>query len=506
MTTALEAPPPDHGDAPPHHHGAEQAILGALLTGATLDEAPNLTAADYYHPGHERIHHAIATLTGALQPVDIITVADQLNPRDLLRIGGHAYLAELTQRACVPASIGYYADLVADASRRRKLAALGTQLAAAANGSGDLPLAALLHDAANAVDHLAATALPDTPGTPDTNTWAPLDLTEILASDQLDLGPRPTLLARDDGKLLLYPAAIHSISGEPASGKTWVAILAAAQELADSNDVLYIDFEDRPETLISRLRGLGVDDRQIAAHLRYVRPQTALDPASRHHLDQAAAGVTLAVVDGITEAMTLHGLSLMDNEDVARWLALIPHHLANHGPSVVQIDHVVKNSEARGRYAIGGQHKLAGITGVAYKLVTVRSFGRGAHGIAKLVIDKDRHGHVGPNGTTAAEMHLDATTDGQLSGWLCEPEETTYSSGGEMRPTHLMEKVSRYLEHVTNATGKQIEDTLKGKREYVRLAVRTLVAEGFVATQSGPRGSVLHTSAKPFREGSDHAN
>ncbi|MBD2760057.1 AAA family ATPase [Yimella sp. cx-573] len=496
MSTALEAPPPDddYQTTPADH--AEQAILGALLLAAPTDDAP--PPGDYRHPGHELIAHTIQAMRDDLKPVDTLTVADALGARDLLRLGGLPYLHELITKACVPASITYYRDIITEAAGRRRLATLGTQLQAAAHAPGDLPLAALLHDAAGAIDTLAGTT---TTGE-DTNTWAPLNLAEILASDQLDLGPRPTLLARNDGKLLLYPAAIHSISGEPASGKTWVAILAAAQELADSNDVLYIDFEDRPETLISRLRGLGIDDRQIAEHLRYIRPQAALDPASRTHLDEATQGVTLAVIDGITEAMTLHGLSLMDNEDVARWLALIPHHIANHGPSVVQIDHVVKNSEARGRYAIGGQHKLAGITGVAYKLVTVRSFGRGSHGIAKLVIDKDRHGHVGPNGSTAAEMHLDATKDG-LEGWLCEPEETTYSSGGEMRPTHLMEKVSRYLEHVTEASGRQITTTIKGKDTYVRLAIKTLQDEGYITARPAARGAQNYSSVTPFRQ-ADH--
>lgn len=229
MTTALEAPPPSHNDGPPHHHAAEQAILGALLTGASPDEAPGLTAADYYHPGHERIHHAITTLTGALQPVDIITVADQLDPRDLLKIGGHSYLAELTQRACVPASISYYADLIVDTARRRKLAQLGTQLASAAYTGDDLPLAALLHDAAGAIDHLAT----ETATTPDTMPGLTID--NFLAGDDEDDDYDwliPGLLERTDRFILTAPegvgkstllrqwglqaaAGIHPITGEP---------------------------------------------------------------------------------------------------------------------------------------------------------------------------------------------------------------------------------------------------------------------------------------------------
>lgn len=227
MTTALEAPPPDHGDGPPHHHAAEQAILGALLTGATLDEAPNLTAADYYHPGHERIHEAIVRLVDDLKPVDPITVADTLAPRDLLRIGGPAYLHELVQRACVPASISYYADLVADAARRRRLGELGTRIRAAAGT--DEPIAALLHDATTWIDELA------TVGYHQPDTMPGLTIDNFLAGDDEDDDYDwliPGLLERTDRFILTAPegvgkstllrqwglqaaAGIHPVTGEP---------------------------------------------------------------------------------------------------------------------------------------------------------------------------------------------------------------------------------------------------------------------------------------------------
>jgi hypothetical protein len=54
--------------------------------------------------------------------------------------------------------------------------------------------------------------------------------------------------------------------------------------------------------------------------------------------------------------MTTEGLALGDNTDVAAWMRLLPKRFAAAGAAVVVIDHVVKNRDDQGRYAIGGQH------------------------------------------------------------------------------------------------------------------------------------------------------
>lgn len=499
--TRLPTPPPPGGGIPePRDDDAERQVLGAMLQSPRAIDAviPLINGTDFRLPAHELIFDAAAELHLTGQPVDPITVADHL-AADLGRAGGQAHLHELYQGVITAANADYHAAIVAERSAERRTQRTALQLISRIQAGDGTPIAQLIEQAREALARVPSGT------TDDTSTWEPVDLGALLDADEIDLGPTPQVMTRTDGKPLLYPGAIHSISGEPGSGKTWAAIIAVDQEIRAGHHVLYLDFEDRAATLIGRLRSLGTPENAIRAHVRYIRPETALNPTARTALDKAATGCTLAVIDGITEAMTLHGLSLMDNEDVARWLALIPHHIANLGPATLQIDHVVKNAEARGRYAIGGQHKLAGITGVAFKMLTVKSFGRGNDGHAKLVIDKDRHGHVGPAGTTVAELHLDARTE-KVVGWLETPQETTTSDAtGEMRPTVLMEKVSVFLEHVADATGSQIEKAVRGKTDYVRLAVRTLIAEGYVATSSGPHGSTLHRSLEPYNEGSDHA-
>lgn len=487
---------------PPHDLDAERAVLGALLTGnhtALTDVTTTITAADHYKPGHELIHDAIEHLWSRGEPVDPITVGDHLHrTQQLDRAGGRASLHELLNNAPIPATAGYHARIIAEHATRRRVLDLGNRLRATALTPGDLDLEDLTTrtsaDLAQLPPHIPGVA-PDTPDDP----WAPVDLADLIAHGDMS-GPTATLGTRRDGKNLLYPGAIHSVSGEPGSGKSWFALVVVAQEIAAGQDVLYVDFEDRPQTLIARLRSLECTDDQITRHVRYIRPHVALDPAAATRLDAHAAGTTLAIVDGITEAMTLHGLSLMDNEDVARWLSLIPHRLAAHGPAVLQIDHVVKNSDSRGRYAIGGQHKLAGITGAAYKLLTVKSFGKQAHGHAKLVIDKDRHGDIGPNGTTVAELHMDATDlreNAPIRAWLDHPTQSV-DDDGHFRPTVLMARVSDFLAKSNGASGKAITSAVRGKRESVLDAIAALITEGHIRVEDGPRGGSYHYLVTPF--------
>ena len=93
-------PEPGPGDrTPPQDMAAEQSVLGAMLISkdAIADVTENLRGADFYRPSHETIHDAIIDLYGRSEPVDMVTVAAELQKRgELQRIGGAPYLHTLT--------------------------------------------------------------------------------------------------------------------------------------------------------------------------------------------------------------------------------------------------------------------------------------------------------------------------------------------------------------------------------------------------------------------------
>ena len=235
---------------------------------------------------------------------------------------------------------------------------------------------------------------------------------------------------------------MHAGFGEPEACKGWLALAASDEVLDSGGRVVYVDFEDSAASVVSRLVALGVEPDAIRDRFVYVRPDEPLEDAGRADLEAAANGAQLAVLDGVTEALSLHGLDLASNSDVAAWLDLLPRPLARAGAAVLMIDHVVKDRENRGRYAIGAQHKLAGVD-CAYSVSVIEPFGRGRDGRVKVTVTKDRPGHVRSfaDEGRVAEARLCSHDDGSVTVTLEAPE-----GAAAFRPTTLMERVSRAVE------------------------------------------------------------
>jgi hypothetical protein len=495
-----EAPPPDdYGPAVPHDHAAERTVLGAMLRDRrAIEDVLDLVAApDFYRPAHEQIFDAILDLFGRGDPVDPITVGDTLRRRGTLRkLGGEAYLHDLVSAAPISANADYYAEIVRERATLRRMVVAGNRIVELGTTGGE-PVDDLF---ARALTELA-TARPAV-STTGAHPWAPVDLTEILANGETL--EQPTVLERVDGFALLYPGTVHSVAGEPETGKSWVAILAAAQELKAGAHVTFADFEDRPGRVVGRLLLLGVPPERISERFHYIRPMTRLDAAGAQHIEHAASRSSLVVLDGVTEAMSLHGLDLNDQKDIAAFLALLPRRLADLGPAVLQIDHLPKLTDSHNRFAIGGQHKLAGLDGAAYLVKVIDPFGRGKKGRAILTVAKDREGAVREHtaGNTIAELVIDATGP-DLVVALEVPRGSSRSDDASFRPTRLMEKISRYIEEHPGESGRQIEQNVPGNAKAKRDALRILALENWIEGIPGTRGSVHYTSVTPYREDDD---
>jgi hypothetical protein len=113
---------------------------------------------------------------------------------------------------------------------------------------------------------------------------------------------------------------------------------------------------------------------------------------------------------------------------------------------------------------------------------------------ATAIVSKQR------NGPEGQRMHFRLDPEGD-SVVLVESECGTAVDA--FRPTVLMERVSRYLEATSDANLRSVRTAISSKSEFVDLALRCLVDEGFVTTKSGARGATLHTSVSPFREAND---
>ena len=85
-------------------------------------------------------------------------------------------------------------------------------------------------------------------------------------------------------------------------------------------DVLYVDCESDPRSVLRRLVEFGATPESVSEHFHYVHPETTpSSSAERAAWDALLAGrYELAVIDGVTDALGLFGYATKDNGDVTR--------------------------------------------------------------------------------------------------------------------------------------------------------------------------------------------
>jgi len=136
MTGARKAPRPANvvplheqaGRMPPQAVDVEQSVLGAMLIEReAIPRAIEVLPADaFYEPRHQRIYAAMQALFERGNPVDLVTLTEELKRRgDYEQIGGY-YLSELTTRVASAANVEYHARIIAEKSLLRKLIATMT--------------------------------------------------------------------------------------------------------------------------------------------------------------------------------------------------------------------------------------------------------------------------------------------------------------------------------------------------------------------------------------------
>lgn len=119
------------GKVTPQDLDAERSLLGAILRDENIfpDVLERVGPEDFYDKKHATIFRAIKTLYEHNQSIDLLTTQSELKRESLLKeIGGAAYLAELTNSVPTTAHAISYAELVEQASIRRRLIKAGTNI------------------------------------------------------------------------------------------------------------------------------------------------------------------------------------------------------------------------------------------------------------------------------------------------------------------------------------------------------------------------------------------
>jgi hypothetical protein len=300
----------------------------------------------------------------------------------------------------------------------------------------------------------------------------------LLAQIRSEPAPAPDL-----GHGLFYRRQLHALIGESDAGKSLLMSAIVTELINAGRDVLWIDFEFQRRRNVQRMLEFGATDEALTRHLFRVNHPLGAPPAEAV---EAFKGVELVVADACTGLLAASGLGSNSDVDVdnAYTAALRP--FCENGAAVVLIDHVTKDRETQGRYAVGSQRKR-GAADVAWGFKVIQTFKRGQGGRAKLSVYRDRDSTLQP-------MEFVLATD---MTWRID--ESEHGDSETFRPTALMEKVSRYLEAQSAPVSRTtIEQDVSGKAAFLRKAIDALIADGYVRAEHGARNSVLCVSVCAF--------
>lgn len=284
--------------------------------------------------------------------------------------------------------------------------------------------------------------------------------------------PAPTLHAG-----LLYPGALHSLTGESDAGKTMLAAKLAAVTLDTYTPVVWLDEETGIDGVAERLLALKVDPADVDRGLHYFEfpglNWTADIIAVRDMLDETRPG--LVVIDSSAATLVSAGLEENSNHDVGRLYKHLLKAARRSTAAFVILDHYGR-ADTGGKYARGASSKR-NLVDVGYHLEPVRPFSRTQSGALRLTVTKDRFGWL------TRQHEVAVTVDDSGIDITIRADNTPPAATLSPAATKILEALTQATQPLSNA---QIVDAIAAthghglRRETVSRELNQLARNGHV--------------------------
>ena len=212
------------GRVPPHNLAAEESLLGALLLSREVVGQVaelGLTVDHFYKPSHQHVYTAIRGLMASGQPVDIVTVADELRRNGLLdEVGGAQTLFDLQNATPAISNAARYAKIVQDTALLRRLISVAGEITEIAYMEPD-DVTKALDEAESKVFEVAEDRVVDsTRPLGDLLPVAMDKLQETYERGDTITGTATGFNDLDDILSGLQPSTLNILGARPAMGKT----------------------------------------------------------------------------------------------------------------------------------------------------------------------------------------------------------------------------------------------------------------------------------------------
>jgi replicative DNA helicase len=243
---------------PPHNLDAERAVLGAILLEGR-EALPRvlelLRSSDFYLEAHRAVFDTMLRLFDRSEPVDLITLTEELRRADQLQaVGGPAALALLVEQASVAAHLMSYANIVRDKAVARELIQTSTQIITQAFDEKE-DVQVLVDDAERRIFSLAERRLEGSAQPVGKILKNTFEYIERLYERKEHVTGVATGFARLDLETSgLQPSDFIIIAGRPSMGKTAFALCIAQHVgIVLRGRVLVLSLEMSAQQLVQRL-------------------------------------------------------------------------------------------------------------------------------------------------------------------------------------------------------------------------------------------------------------
>ena len=263
----------DELKVPPHSLEAEQSVIGGLLLdNETWDRVgERVVAQDFYSRSHRIIYEAIGALIELGEPVDLITLSENLeNDQKLEDAGGFVYLAEMMKNTPSAANITAYADIVRERAVTREMISVANEIAEAGYDTQGRTSADLLDFAETRVFQIAEQRANKSEGPENIHSVLEktVDRIEKLYQQPHDgvTGVSTGFADLDKMTAGLQPSDLIIVAARPSMGKTTFAMnLAENAAMTADKPALIFSLEMPSEQIMMRmLASLGrIDQTKI---------------------------------------------------------------------------------------------------------------------------------------------------------------------------------------------------------------------------------------------------
>ncbi len=265
VTTLLRRGPARTTDRlrlPPQAVEAEQAVLGSLLIeeGAWDVIADVVSATDFYREDHRLIYQAMYMLAEDSQPLDVLTLQQELDKQgELEKVGGIAYLADLAEATPSAANARAYAEIVRDRAILRGLITATNEIQQDAYQPAGRSSRDVLDTAESRIFSIAAEGASRTGPQPvKALLKKSIDrLDELMRSDSPLTGLATGFRDLDAFTCGLQKGDLVIVAGRPSMGKTSFAMNLVENAVIDEGNsnhpVLVFSMEMPGESLIMRM-------------------------------------------------------------------------------------------------------------------------------------------------------------------------------------------------------------------------------------------------------------